>query len=371
MQPELFLKNLRECGFEFFTGVPDSLLKDFCAHIDDHLPLERHIITANEGNAVALAAGYHMATGQNALVYMQNSGLGNAINPLTSLVHGDVYRIPMLLLIGWRGEPGFQDEPQHVAQGRMTLSQLDLLELPYRVIDKDSDPQEVASWARDMLRETGSTVALVARSGTFSSYSPKAREARPFKLGREDAIRQILKLSADWPVISTTGKTSREVFEIRAEQGQDQRDFLTVGGMGHTASIALGVALGRPDKRIICLDGDGSLLMHLGAMPIIGSIKPGNFLHILLNNSAHESVGGQPTVGDKTDFESIARASGYGAYRSAATADELESAWREIEKLDGPILLEVKIALGSRADLGRPTSTPEQNKLNFMKWVAK
>lgn len=366
IKPQALFEKLKSNGIRLFTGVPDSLLKDFCAYVDDKSQPDEHVITANEGNAVALAAGYHMATGCAAAVYMQNSGLGNAVNPLTSLTDPEVYKIPMLLIIGWRGEPGVKDEPQHVKQGRITAEQLDLLGIPYWLLDKNSNVESVIDELTDKLKETNAPVALLVKKGAFETYKSQRNSQVDSTLRREEALRAVLDLAGESLIVSTTGKTSREVFELRVERGEKQRDFLTVGGMGHTSSIALGVAMGNPKKSVVCVDGDGSALMHLGAMPIIGSLKPTNFLHVLLNNAAHESVGGQPTVGDRVDFKGIAIASGYSDYARVSSVAELEAAWAQLSKKQGPVMLEISITTGSRDDLGRPTSTPEENKLAFM-----
>jgi len=358
---------LKRHGVGFFTGVPDSLLSSFCAYVDDQCGPNEHVIAANEGNAIALGAGYYLSSGKLAVVYMQNSGLGNAINPLTSLADPEVYAIPLLLVIGWRGEPGEKDEPQHVKQGRITPGQLELLEIPFWVIDGDSEPEEIVQKAMSAVAARNSPVALLVRKDSFAQYKSRRRPSVTSHLRREDALRELLAVARpDDLIVSTTGKTSREVFELRAASGSPQRDFLTVGGMGHTASLAAGVALGNPDRRVVCLDGDGSVLMHLGAVPVIGQLRPANFLHVLLNNAAHESVGGQPTVGDRIDFAAIARASGYRDYRCVTDVAELRAAWAELSDSAGPAMLEVRIEVGSRADLGRPTSTPAQNKEAFL-----
>lgn len=366
IEPKLMFDALKREGVELFAGVPDSLLKNFCAYVDDNAAEGEHIITANEGNAVALAAGYHMTTGKVAAVYMQNSGLGNTVNPLTSLTDPEVYKIPLLMIIGWRGEPGVKDEPQHVKQGRITAEQLGLLGVPYEVLTADSDYEKLVSSLIEKAKNTQAPVALLVRKNAFASYKSERKIVSPSLLKREDALAKLLDLIGDDLVVSTTGKTSREVFELRVKRGETQRDFLTVGGMGHTSSIALGAALGNPNKQVVCIDGDGSALMHLGAMPIIGDVKPKNLVHVLLNNAAHESVGGQPTVGGSFDFKALAKASGYNAYEVASTADEIAAAWHRLKGTTGPVMLEVKITTGSRDDLGRPTSTAEENKLAFM-----
>jgi phosphonopyruvate decarboxylase len=365
--PHALFAALRRRGVRFFAGVPDSQLKEFCAYVDDHGAGPEHVITANEGNAVAMAVGHHLATGQIPVVYMQNSGLGNAVNPLTSLADTEVYRIPLLLIIGWRGEPGVQDEPQHITQGRITPAQLDLLGIPHAVLEAVSDLDAVLNVVFDHVLAGGSPAAVLVRKGTFERYDGRRQHADDSTLVREEALAQLLGLMrADDLVVATTGKTSREVFDLRSRRSEPHRDFLTVGGMGHAASIALGVALARPGRRVVCLDGDGSMLMHLGAMAITGDLRPANLVHVLLNNAAHESVGGQPTVAGRVDFEAVARACGYTGYVVAADAAGIDVAWAAIEGAGGPMLFEIKIRLGSRSDLGRPTTSPEQNKDAFM-----
>ncbi|RJP81615.1 MAG: phosphonopyruvate decarboxylase [Desulfobacteraceae bacterium] len=366
IDPGQLFNGLRQHGIELFTGVPDSLLKHFCAYLEDHCAINQHVITANEGNAVALAAGYHLSTGRVAAVYMQNSGLGNAVNPLISLTAPEVYNIPLLLIIGWRGEPGVKDEPQHIRQGRITPGQLELMEIPYSVLDADSDSHQVLDSIFDRIKNTNAPAALLVRKGTFTPYKSIQKQNLLSTLSREDALTRILTLAGENAlVISTTGKTSREVFEIRARLGQPQRDFLTVGSMGHTASIALGVALGNRQKQIICIDGDGSALMHLGSLPVIGKLNPENLIYILLNNAAHESVGGQPTAADRFDFAAMAKACDF-KYRMAETTRHLEDCWSDIRQIPGPHMIEVRIRTGSRDDLGRPSRTPKENKKAFM-----
>jgi len=367
ISPDVILSALIKQGIDFYCGVPDSLLKNFCAYVDDTLDKKSHIITANEGNAVALAAGYHLATGKIGAVYMQNSGLGNSVNPLASLTDPDVYKIPVLLIIGWRGEPGVKDEPQHVKQGKISAEQLDVLGIPYLIIDKNSDVNSIIMFISEEYKKRNAPIALLVRADTFADYKPKKKETKNFSLTREDALETILELSDEKDLfISTTGKTSRELFELRVKRSENQKDFLTVGSMGHTSSIALGVALGKPEKRVICLDGDGSVLMHLGAVPIIGDLKPGNFVHVILNNASHESVGGQPTVAGGVDFEGIAKSCGYNNYFYADDKNSIISIWNSVKTGVGPMMIEIRIKQGSRPDLGRPTSTPEQNKLMFM-----
>lgn len=359
-----FYDACRHHGISLFAGVPDSLLKDFCAFLADHAAPGEHIIAANEGNAVGLAAGHFLACGSPALVYMQNSGLGNAVNPLTSLADAEVYAIPMVLLVGWRGEPGHHDEPQHVKQGRVTLGLLDVLETPYWLLDKDTaDVGALVAQAVEKTRREGRPVALVVRRGAFAAYEgAKLPDKRP--MGREEAVKIIADaLSPQDVIVSTTGMTSRELFEHRGTQGRREScDFLTVGSMGHASSIAAEIALRRPDRQVFCLDGDGAFLMHMGALPVIGALKIANFKHVVLNNGAHDSVGGQPTVACGLDLPGIARACGYVTAARAETPESLREKIVGTRNRPGPALLEVLVRKGARKDLGRPTSTPRENR---------
>jgi phosphonopyruvate decarboxylase len=373
IDPEQFLVCLQQHEVSFFTGVPDSLLKDFCACVTQKTLAHQHIISANEGGAVALAIGYHLATGNIPLVYLQNSGLGNIINPLLSLADPDVYAIPILFVIGWRGEPGVHDEPQHKKQGRVMLPMLDSMGIPYSIVNPEMDQaQATITQALHTARETNGPYALIIRKGTFSPFQLRQSLASSLELTREDAIRHILDGLADKDiVVSTTGMPSREVFECRAQREQGhQRDFLTVGGMGHASQIALGIAIHKPDRQVWCIDGDGATLMHLGTLTITGSLKPQNFSHILLNNGAHDSVGGQPTVGFHVNFLAMAQAAGYHTTFQVQTAEGIKSELIRIRASQGPRLLEIRIKKGARKDLGRPTLTPVQNKQRFMQFLA-
>ena len=358
-----FYDGLVERGLDFFAGVPDSLLKDLCACISDNAPRGRNIIAANEGNAVGMACGYHVATGRCGVVSMQNSGEGNAVNPLLSIADPDVYSIPMLLVIGWRGEPGKHDEPQHVKQGKVTCALLDAMGVPYEVLESNWQSQLDRCIA--VMHEERRPAALVVRKGSFEPYA-FAAEDNGEPLSREEALEVVLaNLGEGDFVVSTTGKTSREVFEIREARGQGHgRDFLTVGGMGHTSSIAFGMALGT-DADVWCIDGDGSFLMHMGAFPVIAQNAPDNFKYVLNNNGAHESVGGQPTVAQSIDVAGILRASGFDEVIEASTRDEIKDAMGKL-RARGKCALVMRTHQGSRKDLGRPTTTPEENKRAMM-----
>lgn len=368
-----FYNMLTARGISFFTGVPDSLLKDFCAYITDHVSDDRHVIAANEGGAVALAAGYYLATGRIGLIYMQNSGQGNAINPLISLVDPDVYSIPVLLLIGWRGEPGIKDEPQHAKQGKITLQILQTLDIPYRVLPENIE--EASICLDDLLAEMSiqkRPTALVVKKGIFDSYKLRrvAKDISP--LFREHAIQIIVdSLNNMDIVVSTTGHISRELYEYREKRGHGHsRDFLTVGSMGHASQIAMGIALVKPKRKVFCLDGDGAALMHLGATAIIGSRKLNNFKHVILNNAAHDSVGGQATVAKDVSFTKIALACGYKSAWLAETKDELKNLLPVLRESQGPALLEIRVKKGARKDLGRPKKTPQENKSAFMDFLS-
>jgi phosphonopyruvate decarboxylase len=361
---DFFYGELQRRGVDFFSGVPDSLLKDFCAYISENVKKSSAVTAVNEGSAVALAAGHHLASGKIPLVFMQNSGIGNALNPLLSLCDADVYRIPLLLLIGWRGEPGIHDEPQHITQGRLTCPLLETSGIPFLVMADTEEalrPQLDAAFAE--LRQNGSPFALVVRRGIFAPWKPREAE-NTLPLSREEAIEAIILSSPHDFFFSTTGMASRELYELREKHGlSHERDFLTVGSMGHASSIALGAALAKPSVPLTCLDGDGAALMHMGAFASIGAISPPNFRHIVLNNGAHDSVGGQATVAFSVDLAAIARAAGY---RSVCRADTLPALREALAaSREGPQFIEVRIRRGNRPDLGRPVTSPVENKIAF------
>ena len=369
IEPRELFEALSERGVSFFAGVPDSLLKDFCAYVTDHAPARGHVITANEGSAVGLAAGHHLATGKVPVVYMQNSGLGNTVNPVTSLADPEVYGIPMLLVVGWRGEPGVKDEPQHVKMGRVTPDVVAAMHVEQAVLpDTLEDALPVVDMALARARERKAPFALLIRKGTFAKYKMQAAQPNDYPLSREEAIGHVLAaLPSDSLIVSTTGMPSRELFELREQRGEaHDGDFLTVGSMGHSSQIALGVAIEKPDRTVVCLDGDGAVLMHLGALGTIGSLAPGNYRHIVLNNGAHDSVGGQPTIAFQVDLCGVARACGYRTVVRATNAEELAGALPEVLQGDGPALLEVRVRRGNRPELGRPTMTPRELKERFM-----
>lgn len=374
IRPQFLIESLKSQNIDFFVGVPDSLLKNVCAYITDNLPKEQNIISANEGGAIGIAAGYYLATGKVPVVYMQNSGEGNIINPLASLTDKEVYNIPILLVIGWRGRPGVYDEPQHVKQGKVTIGLLNIMGINYTILSKE---EKVAAkqikMAVEYMKTTHECYALVIEGDTFDAYKLQNREFDDLTMTREEAIRKVAgSIESNACIVSTTGMISRELFEYRTAMNEGhERDFLTVGSMGYASQIALGIALQHTERRIYCFDGDGASIMHMGNMAIVASMKCKNYVHVVFNNGAHDSVGGQPTVGLKIDFCTIAKAVGYKVVYSAETIAELETKLIEMKYVEGPVFLQVCVKKGNRKDLGRPTTTPIQNKKAFMDFLQK
>lgn len=359
---------------DFYTGVPDSQLRPLCDFLMNTYGIDsnHHIIAANEGNCVGLAAGYHLATGKIPVVYMQNSGEGNIINPVASLLNDKVYKIPMIFVIGWRGEPNVHDEPQHIFQGEITLNLLEVMDIAYFVITKETTLDELKEKMDSFhkILESGKDVAFVIKKGALE-YDFKMSYSNDNKMTREDIIKHIANVSGNDPIISTTGKASRELFEYREEQKKEHKyDFLTVGSMGHSSSIALGVALNKPKTKVWCVDGDGAVLMHMGSMAVIGNNKPKNLVHIVINNGAHETVGGMPTVLSTANLCQIAEACGYEKIYHASSFNELDNALVNAKNNEFLTFIEVQSSIGARSDLGRPTTTALENKENFMKYLS-
>jgi len=372
IRPSYFYDLLMKNGTDFFAGVPDSLLKNFCAYVTDNAPAEKHIISANEGSATALATGYHLATGKIPMIYMQNSGEGNMVNPLLSIADPDVYSIPMLIVIGWRGEPGVHDEPQHVKQGKVTCELLDAMKVPYEVLsENEADLPAQFEKAYSYIRENNAQYAFVIRKGTFDDYKLVNNIPVEGKMSREEAIEKIM-LSADASTafVSTTGMASRELYELRDKHGMShEKDFLTVGGMGHASQIALSIAMQKKDRQVYCIDGDGASIMQMGGMATIGTRAPSNMIHFVLNNGAHDSVGGQPTVGRQIDLCAIAAGCGYENVLKVETPEELDAALNDSESKSKLTFVEVLVTKGARKDLGRPKSTPKENKIALMSFL--
>ncbi len=370
MKVEEFVKAL---GADFYTGVPDSQLKALCGYLINKYGIDKnhHVIAANEGNCIGIAAGYHLATGRVPVVYMQNSGEGNVINPTASLLNKEVYGIPVIFVIGWRGEPDVHDEPQHIYQGKITLKLLEDMDIEYYVLDKTSSPEDIRCIMDKfrLLLDSGKQVAFVVKKGGLE-FGKKVEYSNDYPLIREKIIEHIIEVSGEDPIISTTGKTSRELFELREAHGQGHgMDFLTVGSMGHSSSIALGVAISKPDRKVWCIDGDGAAIMHMGAMAVIGAHSPDNLIHIVINNEAHESVGGMPTVAGDIDLVKIAEGCGYKLVYMAESYDELGKVLKEARDSKTLTFIEVKCGIGARENLGRPTTTAADNKKAFMEYL--
>lgn len=358
---------------DFYTGVPDSLLKPLCDFLMKKYGIDRnhHVIAANEGNCVGLATGYHLATSKIPVVYMQNSGEGNVINPLASLANDKVYAIPIIFVIGWRGEPGFHDEPQHVFQGIVTESLMNNMEVATCVIDKMTSEEDVAKTMTSFkqLLSKGKQVAFIIKKGALE-FESEISYCNTYQLNREETIKHIISVTGDDPIVSTTGKISRELFENRELKREGhEKDFLTVGSMGHCSSIALGIALNKSLKKIWCIDGDGAALMHMGSMAVIGANNPSNLVHLVINNCAHDTVGGMPTVAEKIDFVGIAKACGYINAVSVESLPELDQELHRAKERNELSFIEIKCKMGARSDLGRPTTTAIDNKKNFMKYL--
>ncbi len=360
-------------GADFYTGVPDSQLKALCNWLMAAYGIDprHHIIAANEGNCAALAAGYHLATGKVPVVYMQNSGEGNIINPAASLLNGKVYAIPVIFVVGWRGEPGVHDEPQHIWQGEVTLKLLEDMDIAAYVVGPETTPEELRAQMETFrgILARGRDVAFVIRKGGLTD-APKVAYRNDFSMRREDIIRHIAAAAGEDPVVSTTGKASRELFEIREASGEGHgKDFLTVGSMGHASSIALGIALQKPERRVWCIDGDGAALMHMGAMAVIGANRPANLIHVVINNAAHETVGGMPTVAGQADLTAVAKACGYPSAVCVDRFEALDEALAQAKAAGVLCFIEAKCAIGAREDLGRPTTTAMENKRAFMEYL--
>jgi len=367
-----FSQIIQDNGVHFFSGVPDSLLKDICGYMSDNY-LDNHIIAANEGNAVGIAAGYHLATGNVPLVYLQNSGLGNTVNPLTSLMSEDVYSMPMVLLIGWRGQPGVKDEPQHVMQGRISEDMLTTLDIPYEVISAEmANLEDTIASIVATAKKRSCPVALLVSKGSFEPYKyTKSQDVSA--LSRESALTIMASQvpASNALIVSTTGKLSRELYEFRKREKSAVVDFYNVGSMGHLSQIALGLAKYSPNKKVFCFDGDGAALMHMGGLAVAASQKLKNYFYIMFNNEAHDSVGGQSTVAANIDFGMVAQGLGFSQVLQASNELELQKIASEILDIEGPVFLEVMIKKGARKELGRPTETPVENKVAFMEYAQK
>lgn len=360
-------------GAQFYTGVPDSQLKALCNYLMATYGVDgtHHIIAANEGNCTGIAAGYHLATGKVPVVYMQNSGEGNIINPVASLMNDKVYAIPCIFVVGWRGEPGVHDEPQHIYQGEVTVKLLEDMDIATYVIGKDTTVEELSIQMKlfEDILSAGKQVAFVVKKGALE-YDGKIKYINDKTMVREEIIEHIVATTGEDIIVSTTGKASRELFEIRERRGEGHdKDFLTVGSMGHSSSIALGIALQQPDRKLWIVDGDGAALMHMGSMAVMAANAPHKVVHIVINNGAHETVGGQPTVASQIDLITIAKGCGYKNIFKATSFSELDEILAKAKALDELAFIEIECAMGARDDLGRPTTTARENKEHFMKYI--
>lgn len=372
MKVQDFYNLLKENNVNCFCGVPDSLLKDFCAYITDNTEPKNHTITANEGNAIALAAGHYLATGNPAVVYMQNSGIGNCVNPLLSLTDEEVYNIPLLMLIGWRGEPNKKDEPQHIKQGKVTNDLLEVMGIKYQILPENfEDAKPLINNAFEYMQETKKPFAFIIKKNLFEKYSLINKKKNTSIFSREDAIETVIKhLDNKDIIVATTGHISREVYETRNRLEQSHKqDFLTVGSMGHSSSIALGIALEKPERNVFCFDGDGAFLMHQGAIIVNASKNLSNFKHIILNNEAHDSVGSQPTAIGIANVQGLALSANYKKAYSVSTKKELLNILPTFINNKCTSLLEIKVKCGAREDLGRPKEKPYENKILFMEHI--
>lgn len=339
---------LRKLGVTFFTGVPDSYLNGFCNYALNNFPA-RNIIAANEGNAVGIAAGHYFASKEIPLVYLQNSGMGNIVNPMASLVDEHVYSVPMILLIGWRGQPGTGDWPQHELQGEITQGLLDIMHIPYRVLSDNSNQFiEIIKYAVDYCKINRKPYALIAPKGVMAGEKINNKET-VYPMSREAAIEVILdQMPKDTVYSATTGRATRELFFLRERRNESkENDFLNVGSMGHASSVALGIALEKPERKVVVLDGDSAAMMHMGAMTMVSKLHVPNYLHIILNNGAHESVGGQPSAGYKIDFTKIAEACGYETVHHPVTGkEELIAALAALKDCGKASFIDVRIHKG-------------------------
>lgn len=360
---------------DFYTGVPDSQLKPLINYLMNTYGIDNnhHLICANEGNCVALGAGYYLSTKKVPVIYMQNSGEGNIINPLASLTNEKVYNIPEIFVIGWRGEPGIKDEPQHIYQGEITIKLLELMGIDSFIITKETSKEELNNKMIEYnkILEQGKSVAFIIEKDALV-YNENVIYQNNNKLNREEVIEHIVRYSKEDPIISTTGKISRELFEIRERNNDNhEKDFLTVGSMGHASSIALGIKLNKKDTKVWVIDGDGSILMHMGSLAYIGEINPKNFVHIVINNGAHETVGGMPTAASKINLSNIAKSCGYENVYCTDNLNDLDKILEETKNNKSLTFIEIKTNIESRKDLGRPTTTPKENKDDFMNYLNK
>jgi phosphonopyruvate decarboxylase len=374
LDPLFFYEFLKEKDINFFTGVPDSLLKEFNNVILEKTDSKNHFITSNEGSSIGLATGYYLSTNKIPLIYLQNSGIGNTINPLMSLASDEVYSIPMLIIIGWRGEPGIVDEPQHISQGKCMINLIESLNIPYEIMPKNNEDMLITvNKTLNSLSINKKPHIILVRKNTFSTYKSTISIENNNEIYRKDAINLLVKYFDNDIILSTTGKISRELMEsFKDNNKSDDNLFLNVGAMGHVSMISLGVAL-QTYKRVVCIDGDGSVLMHMGNLTSVGTSNLSNIIHIVLNNGMHESVGIQPTVAFNISLSKIADSCGYKCSKSITTYHELNNILNELtsDNIEGPIFIEIIInhKTNYNSELSRPEQHPRDRKEKFMKFI--
>ena len=352
-QEKLF-SSLQELGVHFFTGVPDSLLNDFCLYLCRNYDKAHHVMAANEGNAVGIAAGHYIATGDIPVVYMQNSGIGNATNPLLSLAHQTVYSVPMILVIGWRGDPAVKDHAQHKKQGELTPILMKDMDIPYEILDDENTVIDKFCWAYNKAKELSAPVALIAKKGILTQKEKHQEYPESTLMNREEAISAVIDVfGSDAIYLATTGRATRELHEQLKLKGiADGHEFLNVGSMGHVSSVGLGMAIARPDRRIVVFDGDAAAVMHMGSLATIGRYQPKNLIHIVLNNGVNESVGGQPSAGYVINLTEVAEGCGYCTPGHAVeTKEELRHIINGNSEVETPLLIDVHVRQGIRQDM--------------------
>ena len=364
-----FIDELKRNSIDFFTGVPDSVLKKLSNKFEK-FDKNKHVLAFNEGSAIALGIGYHLATNKIPCIYLQNAGLGNAINPLVSIAHKNVYSIPLLMVIGWRGSPNRKkDEPQHNVKGKITRKLLSTLGIKNIVIKNKKDLLKLRKLIKFSKQKKIPVACLIEQNSLVEKNKPSIKLKSNFgsNIERSDVIYELLhSIKNDTKIVSTTGYTSRELNQIRREKKLGRgKDFYMVGGMGHSSMVALGLSL-KLKKQIICLDGDGSLLMHMGSLRSAGIFAKKNFKHILLNNAVHESVGEQRTFSENLDFLKLVKKLGYRNSYKTSKKNKLKKIINIFLKSKGPSFLEIKIKTGTIKNLTRPKNL-KNNKFNFQK----
>jgi len=373
LSTQQFGSELKKLGYDFYSGVPCSFLKNLINYAINECD---YIMAANEGDAVAIASGAYLG-GKKSVVLMQNSGLTNATSPLTSLNFS--FKLPVLGFVSLRGEPGLQDEPQHELMGQITEKLLKLMQVKWDYLEIDFALAKKQLRKADRYIAKGETFFFVVKKDTFDEVKLKdqslktlqnkikARSSQKSELPtRRETLKVLTDLSEkDTVLLATTGKTGRELFEVADKDNH----LYMVGSMGCISSLGLGLALARPDKKVIAIDGDGAAIMRLGALTTNGYYQPANLLHLLLDNNTHDSTGGQATVSHNVDFVDQAAAVCYPISMSVNGLDELTKAIIKWKMHGGLTFIHLKIAKGSTKELGRPSIKPHEVKERLMKFI--